>query len=151
MTKFLLAIVDNILIQMQMAHPLLNNGLNQTINDTVMPKKTAKKATKKVAKKATKTVAKKAVKKTAKKAITKKVAKKAITKKVAKKTAKKAVRKTAKKSTRSAKKTQAKEISHEQISHAAYLNYISRIEQGIHGDHAGDWSAAEASLQKTTK
>lgn len=127
---------------MQVAHPLLINGLNQTINDTVMPKKTAKKATKKVAKKATKTVAKKAVKKTAKKAITKKAAKK---------TAKKAVRKTAKKSTRSAKKTQAKEISHEQISHAAYLNYISRIEQGIHGDHAGDWSAAEASLQKTTK
>ncbi len=138
MTKFLLATVDNILIQMQVAHPLLVNGLNQTINDTVMPKKTAKKATKKVAKKATKTVAKKAVKKTAKKAITKKAAKKA-------------VRKTAKKSTRSAEKTQAKEISHEQISHAAYLNYISRIEQGIHGDQAGDWSAAEASLQKTTK
>ena len=92
-----------------------------------MPKKPVKKAAKKAAtKKATKKAAKKAVKKTAKK-----VAKKA-TKKVAKK---------------AAKKRPAAEFSSEQISHAAYLNYINRQERGIQGDHTGDWLAAEEQLR----
>lgn len=103
-----------------------------------MPKKT----TKKVAKKAP---AKKAVKKAAKKAPAKKVAKKAAKKAPAKKVAKKAAKKTVKKA---APKAPAPAPTEEEISIAAYLNYKSRQEQGIHGDAAGDWSAAEESLKK---
>ena len=83
-----------------------------------MPKKTAKK----VAKKTTKKVAKKATKKVAKKA--------------AKKTAKKDVKSVSAKT----------KISEDQVSHAAYLNYASRIETGTYGDEIGDWLAAEQSL-----
>lgn len=102
----------------------------------------AKKTTKKVAKKAT---AKKAVKKaTAKKAV------KAPVKKVAKKT-------TAKKAAPKAKVVKkAKTVTPpapaptaEEINHAAYLNYKSRVEQGIHGDEQGDWLAAEDSIKKS--
>jgi hypothetical protein len=143
MTKFLLATVDNSSFQMQVAHPLLANKLTPTINDTIMAKKTAKKITKKAAKKAAKkTTTKKATKKTT----IKKAAKKTTTKKAAKKIAKKAAKK---KTHASVKKTA--EISHEQISPAAYLNYISRTAEGIHGDHAGDWLAAETSLRNTQK
>jgi hypothetical protein len=100
-----------------------------------MPKKT----TKKVAKKAP---AKKAVKKTAKKAPVKKAAKKAPAKKAAKKAPPKAKAK--------AKKVTAPKPAPtaEEISHAAYLNYVSRQEQGIHGDEQGDWLAAEESAKK---
>jgi len=139
MTKFLLAIVDNSSFQMQVAHPLLANKLTPTINDTIMAKKTAKKITKKAAKKTT-------TKKATKKTTIKKAAKKTTTKKAAKKIAKKAAKK---KTHASVKKTA--EISHEQISQAAYLNYISRTAEGIHGDHAGDWLAAETSLRNTQK
>lgn len=138
MTKFLLAVIDNSGFQMQVAHSLLANELPQTINKTIMPKKTAKKT------------AKKATKKTAKKAV-KKATKKTTTKKAVKKVAKKAAKKAAPKSARSLKKSQVQTISHEQISHAAYLNYLSRSEAGIHGDQAGDWLAAEASLRNAKK
>jgi hypothetical protein len=37
-------------------------------------------------------------------------------------------------------------VSNQELSHAAYLNYMSRIENGIMGDEIGDWLAAEASL-----
>ncbi len=33
--------------------------------------------------------------------------------------------------------------SAEAIAHAAYLNYRSRVEQGMHGDSEGDWLDAE--------
>lgn len=78
-------------------------------------------------------------KKTTKKAV-KKSAKKA-TKQVAKKAAKKTVR-------RAPAKARKVTPSAEEINLAAYLNYKSRIEQGIHGDETGDWLTAEKSLTK---
>jgi len=133
---------------MHVAQTLLNNELAQTSINKAMPKKTVKKSTKKVAKKAakkaaTKKIAKKVIKKTAKKA-----AKKTVTKKATKKVAKKAAKKVAKKRSLN---TPSQNVSSEQINHAAYLNFISRIEQGIHGDEHGDWLAAEAALRNTQK
>jgi len=133
---------------MQVAQTLLNNELAQTSINKVMPKKTVKKSTKKVAKKAAKKaaakkIAKKVIKKTAKKA-----AKKTVTKKATKKVAKKAAKKVAQKRSLN---TPSQNVSSEQINHAAYLNFISRIEQGIHGDEHGDWLAAEAALRNTQK
>lgn len=133
---------------MHVAQTLLNNELAQTSINKAMPKKTVKKSTKKVAKKAakkaaTKKIAKKVIKKTAKKA-----AKKTVTKKATKKVAKKAAKKVAKKRSPN---TPSQNVSSEQINHAAYLNFISRIEQGIHGDEHGDWLAAEAALRNTQK
>jgi hypothetical protein len=87
---------------------------------------------------------KKPVKKAAKKAAIKKTAKKTV-KKTAKKAAKKTTKKTAKKA---AKKRPAAELTSDQISHAAYLNYIDRQKRGIDGDHTGDWLAAEEQLRK---
>lgn len=141
---------------MQVAQTLLNNELAQTSINKVMPKKTVKKSTKKSTKKvakkaakkaAAKKIAKKVIKKTAKKAAKKTVTKKA-TKKVAKKVAKKAAKKVAQKRSLN---TPSQNVSSEQINHAAYLNFISRIEQGIHGDEHGDWLAAEAALRNTQK
>ena len=133
---------------MHVAQTLLNNELAQTSINKAMPKKTVKKSTKKVAKKAakkaaTKKIAKKVIKNTAKKA-----AKKTVTKKATKKVAKKAAKKIAKKRSPN---TPSQNVSSEQINHAAYLNFISRIEQGIHGDEHGDWLAAEAALRNTQK
>ena len=125
---------------MQVAQTLLSNELQQTITNNVMPKKTVKKSTKKVAKKA--------AKKAATKKVAKKVAKKTVTKKAKKKVAKKAAKKVAKKRSLN---TPSQDISSEQINHAAYLNYMSRLEQGIHGDEHGDWLAAEAELRNTQK
>jgi len=95
-----------------------------------------------MAKKTTKKVAKKAVKKT-------------VAKKVAKKAAKKTAKKVAQKKTASQSETQTMSFiqpspapTAEEISHAAYLNYVSRQEEGMHGDEAGDWHAAEKSLKK---
>jgi hypothetical protein len=105
-----------------------------------MAKKTVKKAAKKTV---TKKTAKKAAKKTAKKA-----SKKTVTKKATKKVVKKAAKKVAQKRTRNAL---PQEVSSKQINHAAYLNYMSRLEQGIHGDEHGDWLAAEAELRNTQK
>ena len=120
----------------------------------------AKKTTKKVAKKAP---AKKAVKKTVKKAVkaapakktVKKVAKKTVAKKAAPKKAapkKAAPKKTAPKKTapkaKASKKAPAPAPTAEEISHAAYLNYVSRQQDGQQGDEAGDWHAAEESLKK---
>ena len=105
-----------------------------------MAKKTVKKAAKKAA---TKKTAKKAAKKTAKKA-----AKKTVTKKATKKVVKKAAKKVAQKRTRNAL---PQEVSSEKISHAAYLNYMSRLDQGMYGDEHGDWLAAEAGLRNTKK
>ena len=122
-----MAVVDSKPFPMHVAQTLLNNELAQTSINKAMPKKTVKKSTKKVAKKA------------AKKAATKKIAKKVI-----KKTAKKAAKKTV-------TNTPSQNVSSEQINHAAYLNFISRIEQGIHGDEHGDWLAAEAALRNTQK
>ncbi len=101
-----------------------------------MAKKTVKKAAKKAA---TKKTAKKAAKKTAKKTVTKKATKKVV---------KKAAKKVAQKRTRNAL---PQEVSSEKISHAAYLNYMSRLDQGMHGDEHGDWLAAEAGLRNTKK
>jgi outer membrane biosynthesis protein TonB len=147
-----MAVVDSKPFPMQVAQTLLNNELAQTSINKVMPKKTVKKSTKKVAKKAAKKaaakkIAKKVIKKTAKKAAKKTVTKKA-TKKVAKKVAKKAAKKVAQKRSLN---TPSQNVSSEQINHAAYLNFISRIEQGIHGDEHGDWLAAEAALRNTQK
>ncbi len=103
-----------------------------------MPKKTT---TKKVAKKAAK---KTAAKKTATKKATPKVAKKA-TKKVAKKTPKKAAKKVTKKTTKKAAAKAAATPTHEEISYAAFLNFMNRMENGIPGDEIGDWLAAVAS------
>ena len=125
---------------MQVAQTLLSNELQQTITNNVMPKKTVKKSTKKVAKKA--------AKKAAPKKVAKKVAKKTVTKKAKKKVAKKAAKKVAKKRSLN---TPFQDVSSEQINHAAYLNYMSRLEQGIHGDEHGDWLAAEAELRNTQK
>ena len=143
-----MAVVDSKPFPMQVAQTLLNNELAQTSINKVMPKKTVKKSTKKVAKKAakkaaTKKIAKKVIKKTAKKA-----AKKTVTKKATKKVAKKAAKKVAQKRSLN---TPSQNVSSEQINHAAYLNFISRIEQGIHGDEHGDWLAAEAALRNTKK
>lgn len=143
-----MAVVDSKPFPMHVAQTLLNNELAQTSINKAMPKKTVKKSTKKVAKKAakkaaTKKIAKKVIKKTAKKA-----AKKTVTKKATKKVAKKAAKKVAKKRSPN---TPSQNVSSEQINHAAYLNFISRIEQGIHGDEHGDWLAAEAALRNTQK
>ena len=143
-----MAVVDSKPFPMHVAQTLLNNELAQTSINKAMPKKTVKKSTKKVAKKAakkaaTKKVAKKVIKKTAKKA-----AKKTVTKKATKKVAKKAAKKVAKKRSLN---TPSQDVSSEQINHAAYLNYMSRLEQGIHGDEHGDWLAAEAELRNTQK
>ena len=140
--------VDSKPFPMHVAQTLLNNELAQTSINKAMPKKTVKKSTKKVAKKAakkaaTKKIAKKVIKKTAKKA-----AKKTVTKKATKKVAKKAAKKVAKKRSLN---TPSQNVSSEQINHAAYLNFISRLEQGIHGDEHGDWLAAEAALRNTQK
>ena len=105
-----------------------------------MAKKTVKKAAKKTV---TKKTAKKAAKKVAKKTVTK-----TVTKKAKKKVAKKAAKKVAKKRSLN---TPSQDVSSEQINHAAYLNYMSRLEQGIHGDEHGDWLAAEAELRNTQK
>ena len=137
---------------MQVAQTLLNNELAQTSINKVMPKKTVKKSTKKSTKKVAKKAAKKAAaKKIAKKVIkktAKKAAKKTVTKKATKKVAKKAAKKVAQKRSLN---TPSQNVSSEQINHAAYLNFISRIEQGIHGDEHGDWLAAEAALRNTKK
>ena len=143
-----MAVVDSKPFPMHVAQTLLNNELAQTSINKAMPKKTVKKSTKKVAKKAakkaaTKKIAKKVIKKTAKKA-----AKKTVTKKATKKVAKKAAKKVAQKRSLN---TPSQNVSSEQINHAAYLNFISRIEQGIHGDEHGDWLAAEAALRNTQK
>jgi outer membrane biosynthesis protein TonB len=143
-----MAVVDSKPFPMHVAQTLLNNELAQTSINKAMPKKTVKKSTKKVAKKAakkaaTKKIAKKVIKKTAKKA-----AKKTVTKKATKKVAKKAAKKVAKKRSLN---TPSQNVSSEQINHAAYLNFISRIEQGIDGDEHGDWLAAEAALRNTQK
>ncbi len=98
-----------------------------------MPKKTVKKAARKTAKK---TAAKKAVKKTTKKAA-KKTAKKAAAKRI----------KRAKADTPAATEKPAPAIGHDDICRAAYLNFLSRMENGIYGDEAGDWYAAETSLK----
>ena len=147
-----MAVVDSKPFPMHVAQTLLNNELAQTSINKAMPKKTVKKSTKKVAKKAAKKaaakkIAKKVIKKTAKKAAKKTVTKKA-TKKATKKVAKKAAKKIAKKRSPN---TPSQNVSSEQINHAAYLNFISRIEQGIHGDEHGDWLAAEAALRNTKK
>lgn len=102
-----------------------------------MPRKTTKKTAKKSAKKATKKLAskvpaKKAVKKTAKK--------------VARKTAKKAPVKKA-----TGKQASSSDTGYQEISYAAYLNYVRRVETGVYGDEVGDWLAAEESLRTERK
>ncbi len=68
-------------------------------------------------------------------------------KKAAKKTAggtstKKAAKKAASKTAAAGKKAAG---SPPDIAKAAYLNYRSRVEQGLPGDELGDWLAAEKS------
>lgn len=69
----------------------------------------------------------------------KKAAKEAAEKPPAKKTAKKAAKKAA---APKASKAPAKKAGHS-VEVAAYLNYRSRVEKGLPGDHIGDWLAAE--------
>jgi len=102
-----------------------------------------------MAKKTTKKVAKKA----AKKVTAKKTAKKTTKKVAAKKTVRKAAKKTAK------KKVQVQETdlldfiqpapapTAEEISHAAYLNYLRRQQEGLEGCETSDWLAAEENLK----
>ena len=84
-----------------------------------------------------------------------------MTKKAVTKTAKKATKKVAKKAikkiTKSVKAPQIVEsaahaattapVTYEEISHAAFLNFMSRVENGVFGDETGDWIAAEVALQ----
>jgi len=98
-----------------------------------MAKKTTKKVAKKAAKKTTKSTAKKATKKVAAKKSTKKVA--------AKKTPKT-------KSTTMSLFPPAPAPTVEEISHAAYLNYLNRQQAGIEGSETDDWLAAEESLKE---
>jgi hypothetical protein len=77
-------------------------------------------------------------------------AKKAAKKAAAKKAAKEApVKKAAKKATKAAAPKEAKAPAAPKKGHdvakAAYLNYRSRVEKGLPGDHIGDWLAAEKS------
>ena len=74
----------------------------------------------------------------------KKAAKKAATKAAAKTPAKKAATKAAKKAAapKTEKPPAAGKPAHS-VEVAAYLNYRSRIEKGLPGDHIGDWLAAE--------
>lgn len=71
----------------------------------------------------------------------KKAAKKVAEKAPAKKAAKKAARKAP--AAKPAKKAAGRSADHIRV--AAYLNYRSRVEQGLPGDHIGDWLAAEKS------
>ncbi len=78
----------------------------------------------------------------------KKAAKKAATEAAAKIPAKKAAKKAAKKTaTKAAAAKSAKPPATGKTGHsvelAAYLNYRSRLEKGLPGDHIGDWLAAE--------
>lgn len=67
-------------------------------------------------------------------------------KKAAKNVAKKAAAKTpAKKAAKKASAAKPAKKSATNIEVAAYLNYRSRIEKGLPGDHIGDWLAAEKS------
>jgi hypothetical protein len=70
----------------------------------------------------------------------KKAAKEAASEAPAKKAAKKAAKKTAAKS-----ETKPAASPPKDVAKAAYLNYRSRVEQGIYGDQVGDWLAAEKS------
>lgn len=126
---------------MHLARALLSFELLLTTKTIIMPKKTVKKAAKKAVKKSP---AKKATTKVAKKATAKNAAKKAPAKSAVKKTAKKAPKKIASKPAN--KLATSKEAGYEEISHAAYLIYMSRVESGHYGDEIGDWLAAEASL-----
>jgi hypothetical protein len=74
----------------------------------------------------------------------KKAAKESAEKIPAKKAAKKAVKKTAAKAAapKSAPPPATGKSGHS-VEVAAYLNYRSRIEKGLPGDHIGDWLAAE--------
>ena len=67
-------------------------------------------------------------------------AKEAAVKPPAKKTAKKAAKKAA--SPKATKPTATGNAGHS-VEVAAYLNYRSRVEKGLPGDHIGDWLAAE--------
>jgi hypothetical protein len=69
----------------------------------------------------------------------KKAAKEAAEKPPAKKSAKKAAKKAA---SPKASKSSAAGAGHS-VEVAAYLNYRSRVERGLPGDHIGDWLAAE--------
>lgn len=88
------------------------------------------------AKKAAKKVAKTAVRKTAKKAA-----------KTADPDQPKPARKTAKKTTTSPKPGP----STDQIAAAAYLNYRRRVDEGLPGNHEGDWLKAEQELAERKK
>jgi hypothetical protein len=78
----------------------------------------------------------------------KKAAKKAVVKAAASPPAKKTAKKTARKaatgaaSPKAAKRASAGKAGHS-VELAAYLNYRSRVEKGLPGDHIGDWLAAE--------
>jgi hypothetical protein len=72
----------------------------------------------------------------------KKAAKEAAVKPPAKKTAKKAAKKAA---SPKATKAPANGKAGHSVEVAAYLNYRSRVEKGLPGDHIGDWLAAEKS------
>jgi colicin import membrane protein len=100
-------------------------------------------ATKKTTATAKKTATKTA-KKTVKKA-TKKVAAKKSTKKVAKKASKKAAKKITPNKVKLAPKTKAAPTV-EEIQHAAYLNYLDRIQSGLPGSPELDWTKAQQDL-----
>ena len=76
----------------------------------------------------------------------KKAAKKEATEKAAKKApAKKAAKKATKAAAAEGSKSPAAPKKTPDVAKAAYLNYRSRVEKGLPGDHVGDWLAAEKS------
>ncbi len=108
---------------------------------------------------------KKTTKTVAKKTATKKAAKKTTRKTTAKKAARKTTRKTATKKAATKRTTKKKDSAvaetellnfiqpapaptAEEISHAAYLNYLKRQQEGLEGCETSDWLAAEESLKK---
>ena len=66
-----------------------------------------------------------------------------------KKTVKKAAKKAPKAVAKSVKITAVTTTipTYDDVSYAAYLNFMSRVENGIFGDETGDWLAAEHSFK----
>jgi hypothetical protein len=102
-------------------------------------------AAKKIANTSTESVPKAPAKKAAKKAATKTAAKK-VASVAAPKATKTAVKKAAATPSPKAPKAASKKPSLDEIARGAYLNYRSRIANGLPGDSHNDWLEAERKL-----
>lgn len=102
-------------------------------------------AAKKIAKKSTESAPKSPVAPAAKKAATKIAAKK-VASVAAPKATKTAAKKPASAPSPKAPKAASKKPSLDEIARGAYLNYRSRVENGLPGDSHNDWLEAERKL-----